>query len=663
MLPAVWTAFFVIAVGRGHELLESVLVATTIFGVFIVLITQLSSAVTAFTSGYVFSLWALVLVGTSVRWRKDLQAGVGILTSRPSCFRSKSEFVFALISALFLVGTFLAAVLYPSTNWDSMTCHMTRVFFWIQNGTTALYPSPVSTQNFTSPFAAWAIANVKILTGADTFVNLVQWLSYAVSALAIYAITGLLGSGQRGQRVAFICALSVPMAALQSSSTQYDMVTAIHVLISIYVMLRLNVGDSGRERISKNLAACWIGASIGLTALSKPTGLIAVLPFVIWTIYALSKKADLKQFARVVATSLLVMLIVVSGWWGRNAFLLQGDIMGSSQPGNAHILNVDRSVGALCTSVIRNLSQCVGTPVARVNGLIESANKALVASYGEDIDSAVNKENPDQPYVIPVAGRIHDIAPSPFTFLLIMFGAALAIADRRTRGIALPYLTCGIFALVVPAALITWNIYISRVLMPATLVLVPLIGLGYDALVGNGERSGIRLPRFVFLFLITAGILLAGGGVAFSSTNPLLPNSILPGRHSREVNGFWNTPKQELMSTLHVPEYNGFVDQVAEYVEQNRVQRLGIQSFENTNLYLYPLLARLDDVDVRFVGYSVLDVGSVDPSDRQAVLVFSESTRDDEVLGLKPCHTAKREFSVYLPRLEVHATMYVIETL
>lgn len=49
VLAAVWAVFVVTAVGRGRKLIESVLAATTIFGVLIVLITQLLSSMTAFT--------------------------------------------------------------------------------------------------------------------------------------------------------------------------------------------------------------------------------------------------------------------------------------------------------------------------------------------------------------------------------------------------------------------------------------------------------------------------------------------------------------------------------------------------------------------------------------------------------------------------------------
>lgn len=66
---------------------------------------------------------------------------------------------------------------------------------------------------------------MKILAGGtERLSNTVQWFSYVFSVMAVSLIALGLGGERQGQQVAAMVAAATPMAILQASTTQNDLV-------------------------------------------------------------------------------------------------------------------------------------------------------------------------------------------------------------------------------------------------------------------------------------------------------------------------------------------------------------------------------------------------------------------------------------------------------
>ncbi|MDC3166484.1 hypothetical protein OA955_01870, partial [Candidatus Marinimicrobia bacterium] len=114
-----------------------------------------------------------------------------------------------------LLVTLATALISPPNNWDSMSYHMSRVEYWIQNKTISFFKTNNPRQNILSPFSEFLILHFQILSGSDIFANLAQWINLIIVLAAVSLICKEFGLSIRLQLIAatFIC--SLPIVLLQ----------------------------------------------------------------------------------------------------------------------------------------------------------------------------------------------------------------------------------------------------------------------------------------------------------------------------------------------------------------------------------------------------------------------------------------------------------------
>jgi 4-amino-4-deoxy-L-arabinose transferase-like glycosyltransferase len=177
--------------------------------------------------------------------------------------------VLLLITTLAGATTFLLALYVPPNNHDSMTYHLARVGFYLQQRSLKSYPTANIRQTVFPANAEilmlWQVSLLK----RDTAVALVQWLSWLGSVLAIYGIARRLRAPPKGALFAALAFASFPEIVLQSTSTQNDLVTAFFLLCAF-----LFVAELPRAPATSILLA---GTSIGL-AIGTKTLALAMLP-------------------------------------------------------------------------------------------------------------------------------------------------------------------------------------------------------------------------------------------------------------------------------------------------------------------------------------------------------------------------------------------------
>jgi hypothetical protein len=188
---------------------------------------------------------------------------------------------FLLIVFILGVTAITAAVGTPNT-WDSMTYHLSRVEHWIENRTVAFYPTNILRQLYSSPWAEFAIVNLRILGGGETSANFVQWAAMAGSLITVALIAGQLGASRIGQLTAAAITACLPMGILQAVSTQTDYVAAFWLAVFVFFLIA-----------SKNhfsfINVIGAGASLGLAFLTKGYSYIFAIPFLVWYLMVHSK--------------------------------------------------------------------------------------------------------------------------------------------------------------------------------------------------------------------------------------------------------------------------------------------------------------------------------------------------------------------------------------
>ena len=276
LLPAIAYGLLTLIFSRRagvRDMSEALVKAHLVIFAFIAVSTEALSAIHAISFPILLMAWFLFLLVCVV-------AAALLLRRKSQGFALPEWRAVTPLTALragalaFLLATTLAtAFLYPPNNWDSMTYHMARVAHWISNRNISFYPTAIPRQNFQMPLAEFAIMHLQLLTGADWYANLVQWVSFLV-LVCLSPLTAVeLGLSHRQQLLAAVVMATLPMAILQASSTQNDLVVSSFVMAFGLFMLRLRQHLSAENALLAALAlvrACAPDQSHGLALLCWP---------------------------------------------------------------------------------------------------------------------------------------------------------------------------------------------------------------------------------------------------------------------------------------------------------------------------------------------------------------------------------------------------------
>jgi 4-amino-4-deoxy-L-arabinose transferase-like glycosyltransferase len=306
---------------------------TVIGSVILVIITELLSYFKLLRFDMVLISWLLVLAVTYILvWRnkssyllKDIYTAYLNLTRR-------QKNIFIAIFILLLVSAFIGIV-YPINNYDSQTYHMARVAHWEQNRSVYNYATHGLRQLELSPFAEWVILHLQILTGDDYLASSVQLYFLIACIAAVSLIAKECGANRAQQIIVSVMACFLPMAVLQSTTTQNDLVVSFFILAFIYYTLQLTK-ETSRALIFLG------GCALGLAWLTKGSGFIFTSVFCAWYLF-MELRTFKKGSGAVLKKAALYLLIPVialalnSSFFYRN-ISLTGTPLGNEGSGTAN---------------------------------------------------------------------------------------------------------------------------------------------------------------------------------------------------------------------------------------------------------------------------------------------------------------------------------------
>jgi hypothetical protein len=241
--------------------------SSIIYGVLIALLTEGLSIQQSLEFTSVATFWSLILA-LNITWL------ILLLHQRLSKTGSKQEFSLnfqqldnssqiAVVTIVSILGiSLVTALIAPPNNWDSMTYHMSRVMHWIQNCTVAHYPTNNLRQLSFPAEAEYIIAQLQLLAGSDRFANCVQWLAFLGSIIGTSLIINSL-AGAQAEWIGSLACASIPMAIMQSMTTQTDLTVAFWLICFAYFTFRTDTYTK--------VDLFWLSASLDLAILTKPT--------------------------------------------------------------------------------------------------------------------------------------------------------------------------------------------------------------------------------------------------------------------------------------------------------------------------------------------------------------------------------------------------------
>ncbi len=455
---------------RGESLagLRGAFLETTAFlGVYLLLFSEGLSLFKALSQPWAAACWSLLIVAAGwLGWRKGLLAGGWRRLRSKLPHPDWLDWTAGAILSILLILLFLTAVISPSNNDDSLQYHMSRVVHWAEDQSLAHYATAYEPQLFSPIWAETAILNARLLWGDDKLANLIQWACLVGVIVAASATAKLFGAGRKGQWAAAAFSASLPMAILQSTSTQADLATGFWLVCLLYFIVLSVKRDLFPEELLA-LAIC-----LGLGLLTKGTFYpFALLPM----LYFLIVQFIRRKFWTVIARGALIAGIAIAlnfGFWTRNVITFGGPLGPpgwiSAKTGSSYF-----SLGALAGSLTRNVVRNLATPGDRLNNRVASWLQSTFKSIDPQMAG----------FTLTWGWNHEDLAGNPIHVVLIAATLILILVLRRRINlrVIIPYTLVVLGLYVLFSAFVSSGEFDARYQIPFFAAWAPLFGITLEA--------------------------------------------------------------------------------------------------------------------------------------------------------------------------------------
>jgi hypothetical protein len=415
--------------------------------------------------------------------------------TRAAVRRQPAVAVLVAMAGIALALQLVMAIAVAPSNWDSMTYHLSRAAYWLQEGSAGHFPGG-SVRQLESPpngeiLQAWTMA----ISGGDRLTAVVQWLSLLGVGCCVYMGARILRFARGPALFAAALFAVLPQPIMQAASTQNDLITAFFVVATAAFGAR---GLRDRHPGDLAIAALAAGVAVGTkgTVLALGPSLAIILVAAAW-----GWRAPRRLVLGAVAGTLIAVVALGSYGYVQNAQEYGspfGDIAGKTQRESGVIGNGVR--------VLWTFADLPGIGAPWVNAVAQRAAFKVGADrfqlrdrFAFTVDNAISEDTS---------------AFGPVGWVLL-FPLLLAFALRRRAGPARFVAIAGLAGIALFAVAFEYNIWVGRLLVPAVALAAPLFAW-------LAVRSAISSVTVLLAAVVLVPCL------AVNPTKPLLPDLPAP---------------------------------------------------------------------------------------------------------------------------------------
>lgn len=566
LLPIALGLLFFIIYRREQCWRRSLLLAAIAWGIWLVFLTEGLNLLGKINVPWVLTGWLCFVVGLSVIWVRDWGLGRSshfklrsLLSVRLTAFQ---WFSLGSMGAIALVLAVVAIVAAPNTA-DSMIYHLARVANWIQNQNINPYPTRVVLQLDQPPWNSYAYLHLMLLSGGDFYVGLVQWSCLSLNAIGVSLIAESLGANLTGQWLASVLCMTLPMALLQASTAQNDLIVSFWLICFMVSIL-----DLAQHRVRRT-HALELGASLGLALFTKGTAYIYTPPMILLALWSIMRPIRWQSARFLGVTSLMVVGVNAGHWW-RN-WVVFGSPLGI---GGDATRNQLLTAPALVSNIMRNLGMHLDSVIPGWNPIIN----ALVLQLHEWIGIRTNNPLttwedhnfflPESP-LLPIA-LTEDRSGNPVHLLLILFSLVLLLGRRKLWSWRLgSYLAILIVGFLMFCLLLKWQIWGTRLHLPLFVLMTPVVSVVLTKTVSN------RAFRYAMVSVL---LVLALPYLLFSMNRPLIVNETLSQWFRVHPQSILTAPRESMYYTSMVPRIRRMMPDVIGLVQAQNCYQIGLDT-------------------------------------------------------------------------------------
>ncbi|MCE7042234.1 glycosyltransferase family 39 protein [Dyadobacter sp. CY312] len=404
-----------------------------------------------------------------------------------------------ILTSLLLI-TFFVAIVSPPNNLDSLSYHLSRLGYWIQNKSVEHYASHIIRSISFSPFSEYVHLHNYLLTGSDRFLQLLQWFCLLGILMYVSLLVEIFSGSIRAMRIALCFAATIPIVVLESMTTQNDLVVSFFIIgVSFYVFDYLN--------LPKRSTVVLISASVALGIMTKGTFVFYVAPFGIYLITSLFRKGSWKIFFLLGTYVIILTLLLNVPFWFRTNKIFDSPI-GTISNGNRNALHTP---AAIVSSVSKHLFLQLGfiSPGNRYNLFLE---KQLI-QFHSFLGIPLNADGMGMTFKMNKLNFNEDFANNFLATWIILISLIIMLFQKSLL-IVRCYLILTIASIVLFCTFIGYQIYGSRLHIPFFILIAPVIGVIYGSFSTYFQK--------ILLFVLWINALPFS---LLSATHPLLSTS------------------------------------------------------------------------------------------------------------------------------------------
>lgn len=515
---------------RQRSLLEAVVVGALGWGLAGVTSLELLGLVGEINRLSILVFWSLVAIGAIfylITQQKNnfiefIRDGAG----RDAHFRLQAGdslyFSLAVSTAIIAAVTVTIAVVAVPNNRDSLSYHLPRIEQWIQQGSLAHFPTTNIRQLASNPLAEMLILHFRILAESDRLDNLVQTLAFLGSIAASALVARRLGASRNGEILAAFYTATLPMAILQGSSTQNDLVVSFFLLAAYERLLAWR--SSGRF-----VDSLGIGAAAGIAILTKGTAYFFAAPLFLFAL-AIIVRTHPAQI-RTGLVMIAMVLAINAGHYYRNIFQF-GTPLGPQYG----VASLDHRPGAIFSTAVRNIASNLATPSYRLNQKLVTVVSSVHSAFGLKLDNP-NTTFPSTHLNLSDHVTFEDSAPNPLHLALIIFTILLltfeitSISGGSGQGRVLEaYSATVVSGGILFCIMLRWQPWITRLQLPFFVLMGPAIATVLTA----------RISRKLIIVIAACLVLGALPCLLLNQKRPVLEE--LPSLISHRYRWFASVP-------------------------------------------------------------------------------------------------------------------------
>jgi hypothetical protein len=398
-----------------------------------------------------------------------------------------------IILIVIIIPLLFQALYIPPNNWDSMTYHMSRVEHWRQNENVYPFPTGNIRQVILSPLAEYVIANLQILSQADYFANLVQFLAWIGVFFGLTLLVKRLGYLRHHQFVIGILFLSIPMALFQSTTTQNDLIAAFFLISFLYF---------GFELIQSNYnlrSSIFFILAIALGGFTKYTTFLFALPFGVYLLFKFSYKFKTIKILSLFFLSILFFCIIFGPFLIRN-YLNYGFILGDKETSDS-VQNSSFNFLLLASNFIKIIFDHLTLPIESYMQLLTKCVDGLHELIGISKDK-IGSNFYNIPYKIDFILN-EDSTGSLIHIVLWLFTSLFLLVRIKSNRLMVKFMGPTWVGFLLYAILFKWQPWHARLMLPWMLLTVVPIGIVLsNFLIGKTFKSHIFTVSLIFYGLI-----------------------------------------------------------------------------------------------------------------------------------------------------------------